>query len=1049
MSSKFLSRTRAGTVLATALFAAPVAWGAVEFTDQTYAPWNGVSGAAAWRGDGGNFEVSKVADIAADGTIGETYQMQWNNTVATTAKRFCSTCTTTANQGYVSPGMLLVYDASGYAATANGTFTPLAFGGLKVDALADVEQDTPYELNSPNAGGARYTDFGVANFSSYFEFNKSFIISRVNDLRCYGDVTIKAAEGATFKCTKALWIENNSTVALQGAGTVELTEGLRMNASSTLDLSAATRPTIAANVTFPAGATLVVPASTEPTTESPFTVCSGTLTVSGDIYVKVGEAEAALATVTVDGGAITGFEFPTTEATFDGTTDWPTAVPFGYTYTFVGGETAESAVAVPTGVAVSGTLKTTGYISLTGLEVKTGGTLEVVDGNTTATAATNGYGDKLITGNVIVRAGATLTPTQTDFLDYYNATASTVDVYGTFALGSHRISIKPSSGISFNLYPGAVVSGVGDGTAALDLYNVNSKINVYSGSNGGEVVIEGLVKTQNANTPIWVAADTTLKLNGGLKGGINKTGNGAIQVTGTIAEAMASTVSEGTVAFVDTTVALPLTVNAGKTVTASASEGVTVPLNVTMNASANITVSGAGTVNGTLTFGAKPAGTLTGLTTSTWKGTVSIPAIAAGTTSTQVPLQSYGNTGSELVLAGISGNTWLANGSATIDAAVTVNGDVGFSNGKSGATYTFTKVAGGTGNLSFASWSAATSVAYAITTIDADNYTGTIQLDGSVLTFNVGDILKAGAVAGEKVLPLTVANNATVNVASARLNGEAAKLAVTANGVYVAGGAATIGGVTTYYRGSSSAYMAVMNGGSAGDSFTVYDDATYGDLDGFSYDSETKTYTMLQMVAQFTYGVQTTKFATLAAACTAAEECDPVPTVVLLVALGEQEVPTGWEYNTPEASATEFGTLTKTTGFDPTTGGTYSSTAATKEAAEAEAKDAVVVPAVAEGTNYADLFDYTATGDAGNWTVTATIKEAVVTTVAEAALGVINGTGTLTVPAGLYYRLTTETELGTGTPGASTQSTGAAVQVTKPGTTQGFIKVELSPSPIQ
>ena len=749
-----------------------VSWAA--YTTIGYEDFGDTAGVVLWRGatDSANFHQSTAVNVAADGTEGDPATLNWNE--------FCST-----KGAYSAPGKLLVYDATGYRASSNADFGPLSLGGLWVKALAseaEVSESTPYSVTG---SGSRYTDFGAAGYSTYFNFEKSFTIDRSNDIRCYGNVTIDVASGATFRNTTALWIENNSTVALTGEGTVELTNGLRMNASSTLDLSAATRPTINGDVTFPAGATLVVPASTEPTTESPFTVCSGTLTVSGDIYVKVGDAEAALATVTVDGGAITGFEFPTTEATFDGTTDWPTAVPFGYTYTFVGGATAESAVAVPTGVAVSGTLKTTGYITLTGLEVKTGGTLEVVDGNTTATAATNGYGDKLITGNVIVRAGATLTPTQTDFLDYYNATASTVDVYGTFALGSHRISIKPSPGISFNLYPGAVVSGVGDGTAALDLYNVNSKINVYAGDNGGEVNIEGLVKTQNANTPIWVAANTTLKLNGGMKGGVNKSGNGTIQVTGTIAEAKNSTVSEGTIAFVDTTVALPLTVNAGKTVTASASEGVTVPLNVTsMAADANITISGAGTVNGTVAFAGKPTGTLTGLTSSTWKGTVSLPAIAAGNTSTQVPLQSYGNAESSLAIAGISGNTWLANGSATVNAAVTVDGDVGFQNGKSGATYTFTKIAGGTGDLTFAPWSSATTVNYAITTLDADNYTGTINVSDSRLSFTIGNILKAGAQPGDKLVGFSN-DGANVNVSSTTLNGEAADLEVKEDGIYI------------------------------------------------------------------------------------------------------------------------------------------------------------------------------------------------------------------------------------------------------------------------
>jgi len=866
---------------------------AVEFTDPTYTPWNGVSGAAAWRGDGGNFEVSKVADIAADGTIGETYQMQWNNTVATTAKRFCSVCTTTAHQGYVSPGMLLVYDQAGMAASANSTFTPLSFGGLWVKALADETEGTPYSVTGT---GTRYTDFGVAGFSSYFKFDKSFTVNRSNDIRCYGDVTIDVAADATFKNTTALWIENNGNVALTGAGTVELTNGLRMNASSTLDLSAATRPTIAANVTFPAGATLVVPASTEPTTESPFTVCSGTLTVSGDIYVKVGEAEAALATVTVDGGAITGFEFPTTEATFDGTTDWPTAVPFGYTYTFVGGETAESAVAVPTGVAVSGTLKTTGYISLTGLEVKNGGTLEVVDGNTTATAATNGYGDKLITGNLIVRAGATLTPTQGDFLDYFNASAQTVDIYGTVAMGATRWSIKEAAYVTVNLYPGARVTGTGDAYGVFDLYKAASKLNVYAGENGGDVVIEGVVRTRNANTPIWIAADTTLKIGGLRDGGINKSGNGTLEISGTVASPAASTVSEGTVAFVDTTVAVPLTVNAGKTVTASASEGVTVPLNVTMNASANITVSGAGTVNGTLTFGGKPTGTLTGLTTSTWQGTVSLPVLSAPIV---LPLNTYGNANSKIVLKGTTGSCYL-NGTTTVAAEVVIDteGDnvVEFNNGNSNQVGTFNKVSG-SGTLRLVGWQGCSAATYNLK--ELDNFKGlavanNITRDGGgTFTIIIGNIVTADSTEpGACVLPIvnTAVENATgtvvYNLNNAKLNGEAADLEVKEDGIYV-----VIPTVTVTIPDIPNTTVVVTANGEpvTGDngSYVVPEGsevvATYTAVDGYEL-TGTATYTIdsaeegstvtpsittKQYVASITDGENTTKYTSLQAAVTA------------------------------------------------------------------------------------------------------------------------------------------------------------------------------------
>ena len=750
-----------------------VSWAA--YTTTGYEDFGDTAGVVLWRGatDSENFHESTAVNVAAGGTEGDPATLNWNE--------FCS-----SKGAYSAPGKLLVYDATGYRASSNADFGPLSLGGLWVKALAseaEGSESTPYSVTGT---GSRYTDFGAAGYSTYFKFEKSFSIERANDIRCYGNVTIDVASGATFSNATALWIENNSTVALTGEGTVELTNGLRMNASSTLDLSAATRPTIDGDVTIPAGATLAVPAGIEPTTEEPFTVCYGTLTVSGDIYVKVGDAAAALATVTVDGGTITGFEFPTTELTFDGTTDWPTEVPFGYTYTFVGGETSESAVEI-SAVSVSGTLKTTGYFTLNGLAILTGGTLDVQDSTVTATATTYGdYGDKQILGNIIVRADATFKPTQGDFLDWSGATDQTIDIYGTLAMGTTRWSIKSNTNCKINLYPGAHVTGTGDGNGVFDFIYAASKLNVYSGEDGGTVVIDGVVKTRNANTPIWIAANTTLKIGGLRGGGVNKSGNGTLEISGTVDNPSASTVSEGTVAFVDTTVAVPLTVNAGKTVTASASEGVTVPLNVTsMAADANITISGAGTVNGTVVFAGKPTGTLTGLTSSTWQGTVSLPAIAAGVTSTQVPLQSYGNVESGLAIAGISGNTWLANGSATVNAAVTVNGDVGFQNGKSGATYTFTKIAGGTGNLTFVPWSSATSVNYVITTLDADNYTGTINVSDSRLSFTIGNILKAGAQPGDMLVGFSN-DGAIVNVSSTTLNGEAADLEVKSDGIYVA-----------------------------------------------------------------------------------------------------------------------------------------------------------------------------------------------------------------------------------------------------------------------
>ena len=326
----------------------------------------------------------------------------------------------------------------------------------------------------------------------------------------------------------------------------------------------------------------------------------------------------------------------------------------------------------------------------------------------------------------------------------------------------------------------------------------------------------------------------------------------------------------------------------------------------------------------TITYSAKPgAGTTMSMwyaTQATWKGTVVIGDLNA---PAALPLNAYGNENSKIVLTGTTGNCYL-NGTTTVAAELVVGTNatnvVEFNNGNSDQVGTFNKVSG-PGTLKLTAWSGCRAATYVVNT---DNFTGTLAIhnaitrdQGGAFTIRIGNIATTGATtAGSKVLNLTqtavagATGTVVYDTADSQVNGEAAKLAVTVNGIFVAGGSATIGDVTTYYRGSSSAYMAVMNGGSAGDSFTVFDDAEYGDLDGFEYNEETKTYTMLQMVAQFTYGVQTTKYTTLEAACTEAAKLDPVPTVVLLVALGEQTVPYGWTYNTPEVSETTYGTLT-------------------------------------------------------------------------------------------------------------------------------------------
>ena len=168
-----------------------------------------------------------------------------------------------------------------------------------------------------------------------------------------------------------------------------------------------------------------------------------------------------------------------------------------------------------------------------------------------------------------------------------------------------------------------------------------------------------------------------------------------------------------------------------------------------------------------------------------YKGEIVIDSIEAGDTATQVAL-GFGCSEAKLTLNGVSGNAWCAGADYTVQPEVTLAGNVHFQNGSSGKTVTFRKIAAGTGNLSLRDWYGCTGITYGFTTLDADNYTGTVVLYGSKLTFKVGDILKAGAKPGDKVLPLTVESNATVDLANATLNGETADLELKDDGIYVA-----------------------------------------------------------------------------------------------------------------------------------------------------------------------------------------------------------------------------------------------------------------------
>lgn len=146
---------------------------------------------------------------------------------------------------------------------------------------------------------------------------------------------------------------------------------------------------------------------------------------------------------------------------------------------------------------------------------------------------------------------------------------------------------------------------------------------------------------------------------------------------------------------------------------------------------------------------------------------------------------------------------------------------------------------------------------------------------------------------------------------------------------------------------------------------------------------------------------------------------------------------------------------TETT-WDPSKGETFESDAENAEDAEKAALEALVVPdgATVEKTTYAKYFKYGTTGTQGAWVVTIVgIADDEVEYASRSALEVIDGKAgaKVTVHPGLYYRITTYEKLGEAPAfkGDSTLSDGTGAEVDRPGTTQGYIKIELDAKPIK
>ncbi len=353
--------------------------------------------------------------------------------------------------------------------------------------------------------------------------------------------------------------------------------------------------------------------------------------------------------------------------------------------TLSGNVVASAKVTVPAGAS----LTTNGDIGLSNGGNTLAGTFDVATGTVNLTTAEKG-----ISGTLTIREGAKLVSHTGDAINYSGD--STINVYGTLDLGTHRWSIRTVDHCVFNLFPGASVTGAGDGYGILDLFDTTSKFNVYKGESGGTATISGPVRFRNSNTPIWIAEDTTLKLAGGLLdnyswtsgGGFSNNGAGTLEISGSVTIAGNSTINDGKVVLNNTTSSdgTAITVNSGKTleVIATAANKV-VPVKASIADGATFTFTGSGKASGSLTFAAAPASTVQTFLQNNWTGTATLNyAITGASGGTAFKACLYGNADSTVVLGQGATNIFFANAAGNgpgVGTKLYFKGNVSIKNG--------------------------------------------------------------------------------------------------------------------------------------------------------------------------------------------------------------------------------------------------------------------------------------------------------------------------------------------------------------------------------
>ena len=851
---------------ASACFAAAIAFAlplaamaVVDYTGTDYAPWSYSAGCVAWRATESLFHSSTVVEVPADGVIVEENAYAFGT--GHPWQVFASNQT-----AYSAPGMVLVYDVAGKTAATDAQFAPLSFGGMWVKVLQ--AEGVPYSITDNKTDGSdRKVELGAAGASTYFKFDESFTFNRNSATKVLGTATVEIANGKTFtinaRANKGAAVDAGNTLVLKGAGTLAVVGGLSVD--GTLDLSAATRPSIDGDVTL--AGTIVLPANTEVSSESPFTVCSGTL--SGvNVNVKIGDAEPVEKSFTASNGAITSFGDPV----YVFTEDYPTVVPAGKTYTFVGGDSAENAVVLDA-LDVRGTLKTQGYFSFT--NYKSGGAAAVLDVETGS--LTLSPGNNWFNGTLTVEAGATFVNAMTDAVQYGGS--FTANIYGTLTMGATRWSLGSNN--TLNFHEGCTVTGSGDG------------------NNGTFDWIENATGTLNVDGDVNLAAPIRIRSTATVNVNVDTTDQKGLMLAGTIGAGKIVKKGAGLVKF---------TTNP--------------PYAITVE---NGAFTFAVDATPTITYSAKP-GTGTSMsmwyaTQSTWKGTVIIGVLSA---PANIPLGSYGNENSKIVLKGTTGSSYLSGGTIASELVIdTADGDaVEFNNGSSGQVVTFTKVSG-SGTLKLVGWTGCSSATYNFTTLD--NFTGLAvhnaitRNGGGTFTIGIGNIVTSNSTAaGACVLPIakTAVEGATgtvaYNLASATLNGEAADLEEKADGIYVVVPVTMVNITVPVVNGATAT---VTVGGepvepttAGGNSYSVAEGSTvtvtYAANEGYEL-SGTTTYTIDSAAegSTFTitdtqtaayvaalYTASTVKYTTLQAAVTAATETRN--SKIVLLASTEEEAAT-------------------------------------------------------------------------------------------------------------------------------------------------------------